>query len=1117
MTWRLLRWTCGIVVAGLILFSIAIAWLVATEGGTRWLLAQASPRLPGALHIEEVRGTLIRGLNLRAVSWKDAAATVSVVELDAGFELMPLLKREVRINNLGIRDVDVVIADGAESNKDAEPFSIDLPVTLRIETASITEARLSTDDQEITIDEVRLGGELSGSLLRIDNFDVFSELGDFSLSGYADLAGTYAANATGAWELRPPDQPPLSGILELRGDTSRYEVAHDLDAPYAIESRGTLVLVASKLSLDLVNTWQRVHVEAGEAPAADFLDGILRISGPVDEIAFDGTTTVVSDDIPPVVVEMHGRFAGDRIHLASLSAANDWGRLKADGEIVLSGEPSWNFDVELSELDPAIADQRLTGTLNVVATTAGRLVEQLPSLDLKIESISGDLNGNPVDGSVAMSFADEQLRFDSGVVRVGDNRVNFDGSYGQELQVDAKVGFSDMAQFELGLAGVLNGDVLLASDLQTFQASGDVSGRNLAWNDYFLDTIEAEFDLPAANDGSIVFRASSAEHGSVATEIEGRFVDQQWSGSVRKLTLHREPIGEWTLRDAADFSLSQTRFSLEKACLGTISVGSIACVAADYDSSGPLQFRAIIDALPIAALPRNLPEGTRVLGEINAEASGQFADGRLNSNVNLQIDRLGMVVTFEGDEVSTMFEKAEASASIVDNKLVGEFEFKVGNTTDHATGRIEIADLFDQRSALLGQGSMEFRDLALLSFFVPDLANPIGKISGRIDTSGSLMAPEIVGEVGLSDGSVDIRRAGISVTEIDLLLRQNKAGELALKGNAKSGNGSLRISGETRFGAATGIETEVRLDGENFGLIRMPDWQVTASPTIVVLFDERATHVSGELGIPEANITVKTVPETTRKPSPDAVVHRGDDSSMRPQRLLLVDVTTNLGEQVFFSGFGLTTGLDGSVRISGDSQSPYQGFGRVVLREGRYKAYGQNLEIESGELVFNGPLSNPALDVRATRTASDKTVAGIHLTGTPAQLRSEVYSEPALGDAEALSYLLTGRPLNSANSEQGDMLNQAAFALGLTTAGSVTSRIRNQLGLETLGIEGGAESQQLVAGKRFGDRLFVEYAYGVVDSLGTLLLRYQLSRRLMVESRSGSVRIVDVVYSVKKK
>jgi translocation and assembly module TamB len=127
-----------------------------------------------------------------------------------------------------------------------------------------------------------------------------------------------------------------------------------------------------------------------------------------------------------------------------------------------------------------------------------------------------------------------------------------------------------------------------------------------------------------------------------------------------------------------------------------------------------------------------------------------------------------------------------------------------------------------------------------------------------------------------------------------------------------------------------------------------------------------------------------------------------------------------------------------------------------------------------------------------------------------------VYSEPPSGDAEALSYLLTGRPLNNANSEEGDMLNQAAFALGLTGAGNVASRIQNELGLDTLGIQGGSENRQLVAGKQLNDRLFVEYAYGMIDSLGTLLLRYQLSQRLVVESRSGAARVVDIVYSVKK-
>lgn len=64
-------------------------------------------------------------------------------------------------------------------------------------------------------------------------------------------------------------------------------------------------------------------------------------------------------------------------------------------------------------------------------------------------------------------------------------------------------------------------------------------------------------------------------------------------------------------------------------------------------------------------------------------------------------------------------------------------------------------------------------------------------------------------------------------------------------------------------------------------------------------------------------------------------------------------------------------------------------------------------------------------------------------------------------------------------------------------------------------MEGGAEDGRIVAGKRIGDRLLVEYGYGLIDKLGTLLLRYQLSDRLVLESRTGTVSNLDILYRVK--
>ena len=404
----------------------------------------------------------------------------------------------------------------------------------------------------------------------------------------------------------------------------------------------------------------------------------------------------------------------------------------------------------------------------------------------------------------------------------------------------------------------------------------------------------------------------------------------------------------------------------------------------------------------------------------------------------------------------------------------------------------------------------------MAGFFFPSITNPTGRIAGQIEIAGSLVAPDIVGEIGLSDGAFGVARAGIRVTDVAVVIRQTEVGRLAVQGSARSGDGKLVITGETSLTATTGIRTELLLSGEDFALLKLPDWQVTASPDIAVVFDEREARVRGTLGIPAANVMFRELPTNVVKPSPDVVIHRGEAAAKERQFNVNLDVRTDLGEAVFLSGFGLTTGLEGAVRITGRSDTTYTSTGRLLLRDGRYSAYGQELTIDSGELIFNGPLSKPTLNVRASRTASDGTVAGIHLTGTPQQPRSDVYSEPALSDVEALSYLLTGRPLSSASGEEGNTLNQAAFALGLTSAGSIVSRVRNELGLESLGVQGTADDRQFFAGKRFGDRLLVEYAYGIVDNLGTLLLRYQLNSRLVVESRSGIIRTLDVVYSVKK-
>ena len=472
---------------------------------------------------------------------------------------------------------------------------------------------------------------------------------------------------------------------------------------------------------------------------------------------------------------------------------------------------------------------------------------------------------------------------------------------------------------------------------------------------------------------------------------------------------------------------------------------------------------------------------------------------------------------YDGEDVATTFSTARIDATLLNNELVGKATLEIDDGSGHGRLEATIGDITSDTSPIVGDASVQLDELSAISALLPDVQNARGRVVGGVTISGNVSRPEFVGEIALLDGSFGVRQAGIHVDAVNVSLVQRRGGRLDIEGRATSGGGDVELSGFVGLDKTQGSLAEVFVRGENFELIRLPDWRLEASPDLQLVYRTDATEISGELEIPNADITVKQVPETAVSVSPDAVVHGEEGPSDASGRVTRINLRATLGEEVRLAAFGLKTRVEGGLQLSGDSNSEIAGNGRLSLEDGSYTMYGQSLDIQRGELIFSGALDNPTLDVRATRTI-DNVIAGIQLSGTPSRLRSNVFSEPALSDAEALSYLLTGRPLSQA-AEGGDdaALANAAYAIGLSSAGPITSQIRSSLGLETLTVEGGADSGRIVAGKRIGSRLLVEYGYGLVDKLGTLLLRYQINDRLLLESQTGSVSNLDLIYSVKKK
>jgi translocation and assembly module TamB len=228
-------------------------------------------------------------------------------------------------------------------------------------------------------------------------------------------------------------------------------------------------------------------------------------------------------------------------------------------------------------------------------------------------------------------------------------------------------------------------------------------------------------------------------------------------------------------------------------------------------------------------------------------------------------------------------------------------------------------------------------------------------------------------------------------------------------------------------------------------------------------------------------------------------------------------VTLDLGSDFRVRGRGIDTKVAGELTLRSTLATGEAPTVTGALRTvgGQYKAYGQQLEIERGQMRFTGAYDNPSLDILAIRPKLTQRV-GVQITGTALLPRVRLYAEPDLPEAEKLAWLVLGRSGANGGAETA-VLQQAAFALlgGESSSGGIAGR----LGLDELSVSGGSDvgssgtsAATVTLGKRISQNFYVAYERSLAGTLGTFSIFYDLSERFTLRARTGEKSAVDLIY-----
>jgi len=825
-------------------------------------------------------------------------------------------------------------------------------------------------------------------------------------------------------------------------------------------------------------------------------------------------------------------FSGDltQVFLPELKLSAGQGKAEGHLNLQFADGIAWDTALDLSALNPAYWVAELPGTLAGPLRSKGEFKNEQLKLNADLH-LKGRLRGQTAVLAAKADGADEQWTLANLDLRLGDNRIQGSGSLQQRLAGHIDIKLARLAQLWPQVRGQINGRLDVAGTLKAPQGKLGLKGQQLAFADNRLQILNLDATLDSAQRAKIDLKGSGIQSGdtqvgtltaSAQGDIRQQKVQLDLAGPLVKLALALDGTldkGNWRGRLASgdvqaggqDWRL-QSPAKIERLADGRLTFAAHCWVSGASSLCGEDQrlmpepkLRYHLKQFPIDSLAAFLPKDFAWQGRLNADLQLDLPASGPKGVVSVDASGGTLRVKDKAQWLDFPYDTLKLETTLNPRRIDTQLNFRGGKLGELLL-QAQINPL-PKNKPITGQFSLMGLDLAVARPFVPMVEKLSGKLNGNGRISGGLLAPQVNGSVNLVGGEVSGPELPISLEGLNV--QALIAGEsVQLNGgwrSGKAGQGSLK--GQIDWGQALAVD--LHLQGGQLPVTVEPYAELEVAPDLTISLKNDRLAIAGKVQIPRGDIIVRELPPSTVKVSDDTVIIGSQTEEGKPPMAMAMDIDVVVGEdRLNFSGFGLTAKVQGQVHI-GDNLDTR---GELWLNDGRYRAYGQKLDVRRARLLFAGPLDQPYLDIEAIRKTDDVT-AGIRLSGSAEQPTTQIFSEPAMSQEQALSYLVLGRPL-STTGEDNNMLAQAALGLGLMGSAGVTSDIANKLGIRDfdLDTQGSGNNTAVVASGKITEKLSLRYGVGVFEPANTIALRYLLSKKVYLEVASGVASSLDIFY-----
>uniref|UniRef100_Q0HUS5 Translocation and assembly module TamB C-terminal domain-containing protein n=1 Tax=Shewanella sp. (strain MR-7) TaxID=60481 RepID=Q0HUS5_SHESR len=786
--------------------------------------------------------------------------------------------------------------------------------------------------------------------------------------------------------------------------------------------------------------------------------------------------------------------------------------------------------------------------------TTGRLLDKQWQVALTDTQLSGTMQGYPFDITADVSINDKLYISAKGVnAKVLGSTLTLAGETNKTWNLEGKLQVPDFGLWLPQASGQLQADINVTGEEKHPQVELTAQLVDLVHQNIKLreSTLKAYYKPLDAHEFALSLKSKALQLGSQSLDTvtlgsKGDIQNQkltlsatgdlglelgvtsqydmkksQLQAQVNKINL-ATPVGRWEIdKDIlVGWDQNKSKGNISPFCL--VNPNSKVCldnqVTIGKTGEAQLSYAGNLGKLLVPVLPNNMQwDGSSSLLANVAWAAGRKPTANVDFNFTPGSIKLKRA---KNREVTINYQQLDFKANLDAKRLLSSISFE---SEDVASWQSEVTVNVTPDRTLSGYANIKQINLQPLGEFFPQLNTLEGLLTSRLNFAGTLDAPEVSGNVSLTQGALALTANPTLINKIDMSMELGGQ-QASLKGRWMMGNGLGRVTGDMRWPQGQ-FSGELAVKGDKLAVIQPPLALLDVSPDLTIAFSSQQLEVKGVVDVPSGNIKIVQLAEGGVALSEDVVF---DDSIAAAQPkanpyAIVADLNINVGNDLKVDGMGLKGKLQGTLKLQQQAFRPPLLFGDIKVKQGSYKFMGQTLKIRTGEVQFVGPTSVPNLNIEAIREIkSEDLVAGVRVTGTPARPVVTLFSNPAKEQAEILSYIIKGSGFNSSNNEQNNSLMMgAALGLGsqvggggaINNIGSTAAGIIEEFGFSNVQLDTNDEGRVAISGF-IGDNLMVKYGVGVFNPGYEMTVRYYLLSQLYLETVSGTLgQSLDIYYN----